>query len=86
MTSTDGSGRGLASLSPERRREIARLGGLAAHERGTAHEFTSNEGREAGRKGGAVVSADRDHMARIGRIGGRRRWHRECQPGDKTVG
>lgn len=86
MTSTDGSGRGLASLSAERRREIARLGGRAAHERGTAHEFTSDEGREAGRKGGAVVSEDRDHMARIGRLGGRRRWHRDSQPDDKTVG
>jgi general stress protein YciG len=44
--------RGFASLSKERRREIARMGGKAAHEQGTAHEWTSAEARTAGRKGG----------------------------------
>lgn len=39
-------------MSREKRREIARKGGKAAHEKGTAHEFTSEESREAGGKGG----------------------------------
>ena len=56
-----------------RQREIARLGGRAAHQRGTAHEFTREEAREAGRKGGVTVSQDREHMAKIGRRGGERR-------------
>jgi general stress protein YciG len=41
-----------------------------AHEQGTAHEFNSEEAREAGRKGGEAVSRDREHMAEIGRKGG----------------
>lgn len=44
--------RGFASMDPEKQREIASIGGKAAHEKGTAHEFTSQEAREAGRKGG----------------------------------
>ena len=44
--------RGFAGMDPERRREVASRGGKAAHERGTAHEFTPDEAREAGRKGG----------------------------------
>lgn len=63
--------RGFASMNTERQREIARKGGKAAHEKGTAHEFTSDEARAAGRKGGERVSADRSHMSRIGRLGGR---------------
>lgn len=47
-----GSNRGFASMDPDRQREIASQGGKAAHEKGTAHEFTSEEAREAGRKGG----------------------------------
>jgi len=44
--------RGFASMDAEKQREIASKGGKAAHEKGTAHEFTSEEAREAGRKGG----------------------------------
>lgn len=44
--------RGFASMDEEKRRKIAQKGGKAAHEKGTAHEFTSEEAREAGRKGG----------------------------------
>lgn len=62
--------RGFASMDPEKQREIARKGGKAAHEKGTAHEFTSEEAREAGRKGGEAVSSDREHMSEIGRKGG----------------
>ncbi len=59
-------------MSVERRREIAARGGRAAHEAGTAHQFTSEEARRAGKKGGQSVSQDRIHMARIGRSGGKR--------------
>lgn len=65
------STRGFASMDPERQRQIAREGGKAAHLKGTAHEFTSEEARNAGRKGGERVSQDREHMAEIGRKGGR---------------
>lgn len=51
-----GSNRGFASMDPQRQREIASQGGRAAHEKGTAHEFTSEEAREAGRKGGQARS------------------------------
>ena len=44
--------RGFASMDPEKQREIARKGGRAAHAKGTAHEWTSEEARVAGRKGG----------------------------------
>jgi general stress protein YciG len=53
------SNRGFASMDPERQRQIASEGGKAAHEKGTAHEFTSEEAREAGRKGGQARSANR---------------------------
>ena len=51
--------RGFAAMDPQRQREIASEGGRAAHEKGTAHEFTSEEAREAGRKGGMARSANR---------------------------
>jgi general stress protein YciG len=54
-----------------RQKEIARKGGRAAHEKGKAHEFTPDEARAAGRKGGEKVSLNRKHMAEIGRRGGR---------------
>src|SRR5215213_6225343 len=63
--------RGFASMNAEKQREIARKGGRAAHEKGTAHEFTADEARAAGRKGGERVSANREHMSRIGRLGGK---------------
>ena len=47
-------GRGFASMDREKQREIARRGGRAAHEQGTAHEWTSAEARVAGRKGGST--------------------------------
>jgi len=70
------SKRGFAAMDPEKRRELARKGGRAAHEHGRAHEFTPEEAREAGRKGGESVSRDREHMARIGRLGGTKRQAR----------
>lgn len=65
--------RGFASMDADRQREIASKGGRAAHAQGRAHRFTPDEAREAGRKGGKVVSQDRQHMAEIGREGGMRR-------------
>lgn len=47
-----GSKRGFAAMDPERQRQIAREGGRAAHQQGTAHKWTSEEARIAGRKGG----------------------------------
>jgi general stress protein YciG len=73
MTDTTKKPQGFATLSPERQRAIASKGGKAAHEKGTAHQFDPREAKEAGRKGGAAVSADRAHMAEIGRKGGRAR-------------
>jgi len=66
--------RGFASMSPEKQREIASKGGRAAHQKGTAHEWTSEEARSAGRKGGQIsrggrgrlveeTSGDAPHMA-----------------------
>ena len=66
----DTSRRGFASMDPEKKRMIASKGGRAAHEKGTAHEFSPDEARAAGRKGGERVSQNRDHMASIGRRGG----------------
>lgn len=65
-----GEGRGLASARQETRDRVASMGGKAAHEQGTAHEWDSNEAREAGRKGGESVSQDKQHMSEIGRKGG----------------
>ncbi len=62
--------RGFAAMDPEKQREIASMGGRAAHASHRAHEFTSEEGRAAGRKGGESVSRNREHMAAIGRRGG----------------
>jgi uncharacterized protein len=67
----DTSKRGFASMDEEKQREIASKGGKTAHEKGTAHEFTSEEAREAGQKGGQAVSQNREHMAEIGREGGK---------------
>src|SRR5437762_6853080 len=79
MAST--SKRGFASMDPSKQREIASKGGRAAHAKGTAHEFTSDEARVAGRKGGEAVSRDRAHMSSIGREGGHSRGRtRQTQP------
>jgi general stress protein YciG len=69
----DTSKRGFGSVDDEKQREIASEGGKAAHEQGAAHEFSSSEAREAGRKGGEAVSEDREHMAEIGQKGGEAR-------------
>lgn len=73
MAGSGKSRRGFASMDPSRQREIASKGGKAAHAKGTAHEWSSDEARVAGRRGGEVVSRDRAHMAAIGREGGEAR-------------
>jgi uncharacterized protein len=54
--------RGFASMSPEKQREIASKGGRAAHEKGTAHEWTPEEARNAGRKGGQISRGGRGRL------------------------
>jgi general stress protein YciG len=54
--------RGFASMSPEKQREIASKGGRAAHEKGTAHEWSAEEARNAGRKGGQVSRGGRGRL------------------------
>jgi hypothetical protein len=49
-------------MSPEKQREIASKGGRAAHQKGTAHEWTSEEARTAGRKGGQVSRGGRGRL------------------------
>ena len=54
--------RGFASMDRVKQREIASKGGKAAHQKGTAHEWTSEEAREAGRKGGMASHRRRKEM------------------------
>jgi general stress protein YciG len=64
--------RGFASMDRAKQREIASKGGKAAHQKGTAHEWTSEEARDAGRKGGIA-----SHQRRREQLGG---------PGDEGSG
>jgi uncharacterized protein len=52
-------------MDPGKQKEIASKGGKAAHQKGTAHEWTSNEAREAGRKGGMA-----SHRTKTDGVGG----------------
>ncbi len=56
--------RGFASMDQTKQREIASKGGKAAHVKGTAHEWSSEEAREAGRKGGLASHRKRQEVAR----------------------
>ena len=71
------SNRGFASMDPQRQREIASRGGKAAHQKGTAHEFNSDEARRAGSKGGQAAHQkgtahefDSEEAREAGRKGG----------------
>jgi uncharacterized protein len=75
--------RGFAAMDPEQQREIAKLGGQAAHASGHAHEFTREEARHAGKIGGWVISRDRKHMARIGRKGAIANQRSKAEKGQK---
>jgi general stress protein YciG len=59
--STTGCKRGFAALPPDRLREISRKGGVTAHASGRAYRWTSEQAREAGRKGGISNAARRRH-------------------------
>lgn len=59
-SSTNGKARGFAAMAPERRRDISRKGGIAAHSKGTAHQWNPTTAREAGRKGGLAHRARKD--------------------------
>lgn len=71
------SKRGFASMDKEKQRKISSKGGKSAHVKGTAHEWTTEEARLAGQKGGLKVSRNREHMERIGKLGGVSRWKKE---------
>jgi uncharacterized protein len=86
MPSTTDRKRGFAILPQERLREIARQGGQTAHAKGRAHEFSRDEARAAGRKGGRAVSGNRQHMAMIGRQGGRASQVRRREQAHRAVG
>ncbi len=80
------SNRGFASMDLSRQREIASKGGKAAHAQGRAHEFTADEARNAGKKGGEVVSRNREHMAAIGRAGGQARGRNRALEASRANG
>jgi uncharacterized protein len=63
MQTTKGQKRGFASMSAEKKREIASKGGKAAHAMGTAHTWTSEEAQAAGRKGGSISRRPSKHGA-----------------------
>lgn len=50
---------GFASMTPERRAEVASKGGKSAFDKGVIYRFTSEKAKEAGRKGGLAKSANR---------------------------
>jgi uncharacterized protein len=54
--------RGFARMSPAKQRQVASKGGRAAHQKGNAHEWTSDEAREAGRKGGLASRGGRGKL------------------------
>ncbi len=61
--------RGFASMDRTKQKEIASKGGKAAHQKGTAHEWTSDEAREAGRKGGLASHRKRRERLAAGEGG-----------------
>ena len=78
------SRRGFASMDPQKQRAIASEGGRAAHRQGVAHEWSKDEARAAGRKGGQAVSQNREHMSEIGRKGGQSSGQRRQKNGGET--
>jgi len=69
----DGSSRGFGSMDEEKQREIAAQGGRAAHEKGTAHEFDSEQARQAGRRAhekGTAHEFSSEEAREAGRKGG----------------
>jgi len=60
---------GFAAMDPAAHRALCSKGGKAAHAKGVGHEWTPEQAREAGRKGGQKVAQDREHMREIGKKG-----------------
>ena len=77
--------RGFASMDRSKQREIASKGGKAAHQKGTAHEWTSEEAREAGRKGG-MASHRRKQQQQQGESGGGSPSNDEAGGGERLMG
>jgi general stress protein YciG len=57
--------RGFASMDRDKQRDIASKGGRAAHVKGTAHEWNSEQARNAGRKGGNAIHRNRQPLGPI---------------------
>lgn len=57
------SRRGFAAMDPDRQKQIASEGGRAAHKQGVAHEWSPDEARQAGRKGGQNSKGSRSRMS-----------------------
>lgn len=55
--------RGFAKMDPDKQRELASRGGKAAHAKGSGHEWTAEEARAAGRKGGLARHKRQGHAA-----------------------
>jgi uncharacterized protein len=60
-----GRARGLAAMSPERRREIASKGGRTSQARGTAHQWTPEEASAAGKKGSARYARRQEQQSQL---------------------
>ena len=80
--------RGFARMSPEERKRVASMGGKTSHGKGTAHKFTSEQGAEAGKKGGGHWRDNPDHLSEIGRKGGlaKKGYRKRPQPAADTPG
>jgi uncharacterized protein len=74
--------RGFASMDRAKQREIASKGGKAAHQKGTAHEWTSEEARDAGRKGG--IASHRRRREALNQTGGSSESTQGTAPGDSS--
>jgi general stress protein YciG len=72
--------RGFASMDRAKQREIASKGGKAAHQKGTAHEWTSEEARDAGRKGGIASHQRRREQGVQGEDEGGVGMNRDASP------
>ncbi len=87
---SDTSKRGFASMDPQQQREIASEGGRAAHEKGTAHEFTSEEARRAGsmshKNDGSSQSSSASSASRGGSSGGNKGSDVEREERDQDKG
>ena len=73
------SNRGFASMDPQRQREIASQGGKAAHEKGTAHEFTSEEARRAGSMSHGNRQSANASVSAGGKEGSRQRGSKQSE-------